>query len=92
VLGLPDANNTYNAPPAPIYIVQGNSGAVLDENKWIAPQPWSLVRDGADYGYGEMSLSSSSSSSFTTHILEYTFTGSIDHKLHDHWRIVKPAA
>lgn len=82
------ANNTYDSPAAPIYIVQGNSGAVLDGDKWIAPTPWSLVRDGGDYGYGEMSLSTEGGS----HVLTYTFTGAVDKVVHDHWRVVKPAA
>ena len=45
VLGLPDASGVYSAPPAPIYIVQGTSGADLDIDHWISPIPaWNLVR------------------------------------------------
>ena len=88
VMTLPDANNTYHAPTAPIYIVQGNSGAVLDGDKWIAPTPWSLVRDGSDYSYGEMSLSTQDG----FRVLEYTITGAVDKVVHDHWIVEKPVA
>ena len=89
VVSLPDANNVYTAPAAPIYIVQGTSGAVLDYNKWIAPTNWSLVRDGSDYGFGRLTLNTTASGA---RALYYTFIGSTDHAVHDSWSIVKPAA
>ena len=88
VVQLPDANNVYSAPAAPIYIVQGTCGAVLDQNKWIAPTPWSLVRDGSIYGFGRMSLNTTDAGSRELHYEFVDTTGVV----HDSWSIVKPAA
>jgi hypothetical protein len=53
VVTLPDAQNVYHNPGAPVYVVQGTAGAVLDYEKWIPATNWSLVRDGDNYGFGE---------------------------------------
>lgn len=87
VLTLPDANNVYTDPAAPVYIVQATAGAVLDYEKWIAPTNWSLVRDGDNYGFGMMSLNTTADG---RRLLSYTFVD-IDNKVHDTWSIVKSA-
>jgi hypothetical protein len=91
VVALPaGGGNVYTAPGAPVYIVQGTAGAVLDYNKWIAATNWSLVRDGDDYGFGRLTLNTSADGS--TRQLFYSFVGATDHLVHDSWSIVKPAA
>ena len=85
VVGLPDANGIYNAPGAPIYIVAGTSGAVLDYEKWIAPTPWSLVRDGDNYGYTRLELRTTAKG----RELASSFID-IEGKVKDAWGIVKP--
>lgn len=46
------ANQTYVAPGAPVYIVQGTAGAFVTGD-WMDPQPeWSAFRNGVQYGYG----------------------------------------
>ncbi len=64
VVPVPPAQNgttsvVYNAPlGAPVYIVQGNAGALIEE-KWVTPAPvWSAFRS-LNYGYGQMSFDSS---------------------------------
>jgi len=87
VVGLPDAANAYHAPGAPVYIVAGTSGAVLDYEKWIAPTPWSLVRDGDNYGYSRFEFATANGN----RTLTASFVG-VDGKIHDAWSIVKPVA
>ena len=87
VVQLPDASNVYHAPAAPIYIVQGTSGAVLDGNKWIAPTNWSLVREGNYYGFGRMSLNTTAGN----RVLHYEFVDTTG-IVRDTWSAIKPAA
>ena len=79
VVALPDAQNVYTDPAAPIYIVQATAGAVLDYEKWIAPTNWSLVRDGDNYGFGMMTLNTTADGAHR--VLSYTFID-IDNKVH----------
>ena len=84
-MGMPDANNVYTSPPAPIYINQATAGAVIDSS-WIKPTPeWSLVR-GSTYGYGRMSLSTQGSSRTLAYEYADTKGGVVDK-----WSIVKAA-
>jgi len=47
-------NATFISPGAPIYVVQGTSGAFVSGD-WEEPQPsWSAFREGVSYGYGKM--------------------------------------
>jgi len=88
VLSLPDARNVYTNPAGPVYIVAATSGAILDQNKWIAPTNWSLVRDGDNYGFGMMALNTTADGA--QRVLTYTFID-IDNNVHDQWSIVKTA-
>jgi hypothetical protein len=84
VQGLPDAAGTYHSPPAPIYIVQGTSGADLDFDHWVSPMPaWNLVHD-TYYGFGRMQLSTEGS----VRRLAYESVDT-DGKVRDSWAIEK---
>ena len=83
-MGLPDARGVYTSPPAPIYINQATSGAVMDY-KFITPTPvWSLAR-GATYGFGRMTLSSTQGGG---RMLSYEYV-STNGTVVDSWGIVK---
>lgn len=74
----------YVSPPAPIYINQATSGAVMD-SKFITPTPaWSLAR-GTTYGFGRMTLSTQAGGNRT---LAYEY---VDTKgaVVDSWGVVK---
>lgn len=87
VVALPSGpNNVYSAPAAPVYIVQATAGAVLDGERWIAPTNWSLVRDGSQYGFGTMNLTTVGGN----RVLSYAFVD-VDDVVKDAWQIVKPA-
>jgi len=74
-------NNTYAAPAAPVYVVQGTAGAFVTGD-WATPQPdWSAVRNGVSYGYGAMQIDGA-------HALEYEFRA-IDGAVMDHFTIIK---
>ena len=84
VVGLPDAGGRYDNPGAPIYIVQGTSGADLDIDKWISPIPaWNLVHQ-SYYGFGRLEMSSVGG----TRVLNYTSVDT-DGKPRDVWSITK---
>jgi len=86
----PDESGTYNSPGAPIYIVQGTSGADLDLDNWISPIPsWSLVRQ-AYYGYGRLSLSTSGENRVLLYDSVDTSSSGAAQVIKDHWSIVKP--
>ena len=78
-----DANGTYVSPRAPVYIVQGSSGAMQRET-FVAPPPaWSAVAVDQIYGFGRLAFSGATS-------LRYEFvdtTGAV----RDAWGITKPA-
>ena len=75
------ASNTYVNPGAPIYIVQGSSGAVQEES-WVTPQPvWSAFRIEDVYGYGIMEITGAN-------LLEYYFVDT-QRQIWDQWRIVR---
>ncbi len=75
------AANTYVNPGAPIYIVQGSSGA-MQEEKWVDPQPeWSAFRIEDVYGYGIMHVTGAN-------LLEYQFVDT-QRQVWDAWRIVR---
>lgn len=74
-------NNTYVNPTAPVYVVQGTSGAFVSGD-WIDPQPkWSAFRDGTSYGYGKMRVTGAQS-------LDYSYI-SIEGKVLDHFTIIR---
>lgn len=74
-------NNTYTAPAAPVYVVQGTAGAFVGGD-WMEPQPaWSAVRNGATYGYGRVTIDGAKSLDW-----QYVTT---DGTVLDHWRIEK---
>lgn len=55
--GVHAGQNSYTNPQAPVYIVQGNAGAMVLET-WIDPQPlWSANRQQL-YGFGRVTLMS----------------------------------
>jgi hypothetical protein len=77
------AANTYVNPGAPIYILQGSSGA-MQEEAWVTPAPaWSAFRtDGEDvWGYGIMNVRGAN-------LLEYEFVDT-NRVVQDAWRIVR---
>jgi hypothetical protein len=77
----PIVNGTYTNPAAPIYIVQGTSGAVQEE-AWVTPAPaWSAWRLSGVYGYGIMHVEGATS-------LTYQFVDT-QRQVHDEWRILK---
>jgi hypothetical protein len=85
VVALPDAAGRYTSPGAPVYIVQGNTGADLDINKWVKPTPaWNLVHD-AYYGFGRLSLSTEGGSRVLSY--EAVDTSGV---VKDSWSIAKP--
>jgi acid phosphatase type 7 len=60
VLSTGNGNATYVKPGAPLYVVQGTSGAFV-AGDWADPQPaWSAYREGTSYGYGKMLVEGSS--------------------------------
>lgn len=64
VLSNGGVNATYINPGAPLYVVQGTSGAFVTGD-WIDPQPaWSAFRQGISYGYGKMHVQGSNSLSY----------------------------
>ena len=72
---------TFVNPGAPIYVVQGTSGAFVSGD-WIDPQPqWSAFREGTSYGYGKMRVSGGAK-------LDYQWI-SIEGKVMDSFTIVK---
>ena len=74
-------NNTYAAPGAPVYAVQGTAGAFVGGD-WMQPQPaWSAFRNSATYGYGRVTIDGASS-------LDWQFV-TTDGTVLDHWRIEK---
>ncbi len=71
----------YRNPGAPVYIVQGTSGAVQRE-KFVNPVPsWSAFRLNGAYGYGIMEVTGAG-------LLEYRFVD-LSGDVKDAWRIVK---
>lgn len=82
VVALPSGpNNVYSNPGAPIYIVQGASGAMQEET-FVTPTPaWSLVAIDGTFGFGRMVVNGSST-------LSYEFVD-IDGFVHDSFSIVK---
>lgn len=85
VVTLPTGpDNVYTNPGAPIYIVQGTSGADQEET-FVTPTPaWSLVQTNNVYGYGKMIVTGAER-------LDYTFID-INGEVHDTWSIVKTPA
>ena len=74
-------SSTFVNPGAPIYVVQGTSGAFVSGD-WLEPQPkWSAFREGVSYGYGKMRVSGGAK-------LEYQWI-SIDGKVLDSFAIEK---
>ena len=64
-------NNTMVDPAAPVYVVQGTSGAFVSGD-WMNPQPdWSAVRDGTTYGYGRMEFTTDAASG--QRVMDYAF-------------------
>jgi hypothetical protein len=58
-------NATYVNPGAPIYVVQGASGAMQEES-WLSPIPaWSAVHMQNVYGYGRMAITGGTSLNYT---------------------------
>lgn len=49
-------NNTYANVHSPVIVVQG-TGGMLDNDKWIEPQPWWSKSRKIDYGYGRVTVS-----------------------------------
>lgn len=83
VITLPDANNTYTNPGAPIYIVQGTSGAMQEET-FVTPTPvWSLVRTNGVWGFGRMTVNGTS-------LLTYEFVDT-QGEVQDSFSIVRTA-
>ena len=81
VYAKPGANSSFVAPGAPIYVVQGTSGAFVSGD-WMEPQPaWSGFRQGVSYGYGKLRISGSSK-------LTYDWV-SIDGTVLDHFEVSK---
>lgn len=75
------ANGVYTNPGAPIYVVQGTSGAFVSGD-WIDPQPaWSAFREGTTYGYGRMRVQGAAR-------LTYDYV-TIEGKVLDHFELVK---
>jgi hypothetical protein len=75
------SNATYINPGAPVYVVQGTSGAFVSGD-WITPQPaWSAFRQGLDYGYGKMRVQGANA-------LSYEWI-SVDGKVLDRFTILK---
>ncbi len=75
------AANTYVNPGAPIYIVQGSSGAAQEES-FVTPAPeWNAFRSSGVYGYGIMRVTGAS-------LLEYEFVDT-QRQVYDAWRIVR---
>jgi 3',5'-cyclic AMP phosphodiesterase CpdA len=57
--GSGQGNSTYASPGAPIYVVQGTSGA-LPENVFFDPPPvWSAARNLGSFGYGRLHVNAS---------------------------------
>lgn len=80
-MGLPNANNSYENPGAPIYVVQGSSGAMQEES-YTEPIPdWSAVHMDNVYGFGRMTIIGGSQ-------LNYVFVDT-DGVVHDAFQIVK---
>lgn len=76
-------NFTFTDPPAPVYIVQGTSGAFCDSLKTdFLPYPeWAAHRDDR-YGYGRLTIYN------TTH-LYYEYLTEHDNSVGDEMWIVK---
>ena len=79
--GTGPAANTYVDPQAPLYVLQGTSGAFQKE-KFVDPLPaWSAFAKNGAYGYGIMTIDGAKQ-------LEYTFVDT-NGGVQDAWRIIK---
>ena len=75
------SSGTFTNPGAPVYVVQGTSGAFVSGD-WETPQPaWSAYREGSSYGYGKMRISGAAR-------LDYEWV-TIEGKILDKFAIVK---
>lgn len=84
VATLPTAGGVYVNPRAPIYVLQGTSGA-LQEETFLDPLPaWSAFALNGVYGYGRMRIQGGAS-------LSYEFVAT-NGTVVDAWGIVKGAA
>jgi hypothetical protein len=91
VAGVPvgPGNDTYVNPPAPLYVVQGTSGA-LPENVFFDPPPaWSAARVLGSFGYGVLALGGGGAGGQPL-TLRYEFRG-LYGELLDAWGINKTA-
>jgi acid phosphatase type 7 len=86
VVAVPDASGTYTSPKAPIYVLQGTSGAWQKETR-VSPIPaWSLVFTNGVYGYGRMQISTNATAATRTLFYQFVDTSG---NVHDTWSIVK---
>lgn len=76
-------NNTYTNVHSPVIVVQG-TGGMLDNDKWIEPQPWWSKSRKIDYGYGRVTVSTDG----TQRRLNYEYLLESDKSTYDQFSIV----
>lgn len=79
----PDNSTLYVSPGAPVYVVQGTSGAVQRETFVDPPPAWSATRSNGVYGFARLTLSGATR-------LDWEFVDMYG-TVQDAWAIVKSA-